>query len=247
MTFKAGDLIGYAYGAGGSEAGGGGAWDFGAYDTTYVNQVANQRRYVEGRMSQSLHTICPFDYFGDILKTRCTYCSGLPIKGSLPVPSAQRRNGTCSERRRVRGSRRRILVLPRQNSQWRLRPTTGFTSQESVGTEDNFGQLDMVRPRTDDHIALLRRRWPLVLSRNSGRGHGVGSRHRNWQLSKLFTGRRDCLLSLGWSPAVIPVLIQFRVAAERTSQPWPEREFELKLRPRCNICEPMAIPGGLVL
>ncbi|MCI0809148.1 MAG: hypothetical protein J4N63_08335 [Chloroflexi bacterium] len=65
ITFKAGELIGYANGAGGQ-----GAWDFGVYDTTYTNQFANQERYVKGNMGQLLHTVCPYDYFTEPLKSQ---------------------------------------------------------------------------------------------------------------------------------------------------------------------------------
>ncbi|MCH7971549.1 MAG: hypothetical protein IH960_11000 [Chloroflexi bacterium] len=65
ITFEAGELIGYANGAGGQ-----GAWDFGVYDTTYTNQFANQERYVKGNMGQLLHTVCPYDYFTEPLKSQ---------------------------------------------------------------------------------------------------------------------------------------------------------------------------------
>ena len=63
--FEAGELIGYSVGAGGR-----GAWDFGAYDTTHTNQFANHERYVLGMMGQSLHTVCPYDYFIEPLKSQ---------------------------------------------------------------------------------------------------------------------------------------------------------------------------------
>ncbi|MCH8911851.1 MAG: hypothetical protein IH867_14085 [Chloroflexi bacterium] len=65
IAFEAGELIGYANGAGGQ-----GAWDFGVYDTTYTNQFANQERYVKGNMGQLLHTVCPYDYFTEPLKSQ---------------------------------------------------------------------------------------------------------------------------------------------------------------------------------
>ena len=65
MLFEAGELTGYANGAGGQ-----GAWDFGAYDTTYTNQFANQERYIESRAKQSIHTVCPYDYFEPSLKSQ---------------------------------------------------------------------------------------------------------------------------------------------------------------------------------
>jgi hypothetical protein len=65
ITFEAGELIGYSVGAGGR-----GAWDFGAYNTTHTNQFANQERYVLGMMGQSLHTVCPYDYFTEPLKSQ---------------------------------------------------------------------------------------------------------------------------------------------------------------------------------
>ena len=39
------------------------------YDTTHTNLFANQERYVKGNMSQSLHTVCPYDYFTEPLKS----------------------------------------------------------------------------------------------------------------------------------------------------------------------------------
>jgi hypothetical protein len=62
ITFEAGELIGYAYGAGNI-----GLWDFGAYDTTVTIQHANQARDAAGRGD---HTVCPYDYFGDPLKSQ---------------------------------------------------------------------------------------------------------------------------------------------------------------------------------
>ena len=65
ITLKAGELIGYANGAGGQ-----GAWDFGVYDTTFTNQFANQERYIESNAKQSIHTVCPYDYFEPDLKSQ---------------------------------------------------------------------------------------------------------------------------------------------------------------------------------
>ncbi|MDA1280091.1 MAG: hypothetical protein O3B95_08635 [Chloroflexi bacterium] len=65
IRLEAGELIGYTIGAGGQ-----GAWDFGAYDTTFTNRFANQERYVAGHMNQSIHTVCPYDYFEEPLKTQ---------------------------------------------------------------------------------------------------------------------------------------------------------------------------------
>jgi hypothetical protein len=65
ITLKAGELIGYANGAGGQVA-----WDFGAYDTTFTNQFANQERYIESNAKQSIHTVCPYDYFEPDLKSQ---------------------------------------------------------------------------------------------------------------------------------------------------------------------------------
>jgi hypothetical protein len=58
IPLMAGELIGYTSGAGGV-----GPWDFGAYDLTFTNQFANQERYEKGGMKQSLHTVCPYEYF----------------------------------------------------------------------------------------------------------------------------------------------------------------------------------------
>ncbi len=65
ISFQAGELIGYTVGAGGF-----GAWDFGAYDLTYTNQFANQERYEIGHMTQSIHAVCPYDYFEEPLKSQ---------------------------------------------------------------------------------------------------------------------------------------------------------------------------------
>lgn len=62
IEIEAGELIGYSIGAGGQ-----GAWDFGAYDLTHSNKFANQDRYVTA--VQSLHTVCPYEYFVEPLKT----------------------------------------------------------------------------------------------------------------------------------------------------------------------------------
>jgi hypothetical protein len=64
LPMKAGELIGYTSGAGGI-----GPWDFGAYDLTFTNQFANQDRYVKGGMTQTLHTVCPYEYFGEPLRS----------------------------------------------------------------------------------------------------------------------------------------------------------------------------------
>jgi len=64
IHFEAGELIGYANGAGGV-----GPWDFGAYDLTFTNKFANQERYVKGGMSQLLHTVCPYEYFAELLRS----------------------------------------------------------------------------------------------------------------------------------------------------------------------------------
>lgn len=62
---KAGEIIAYTVGAGGQ-----GPWDFGAYDLTYTNQFANQERYEKGRMAQSIHTVCPYEYFDEPLSSQ---------------------------------------------------------------------------------------------------------------------------------------------------------------------------------
>jgi len=64
IEFEAGEIIAYTVGAGGQ-----GPWDFGAYDLTYTNQFANQERYEKGRMSQSIHTVCPYEYFDEPLSS----------------------------------------------------------------------------------------------------------------------------------------------------------------------------------
>ena len=63
LEFKAGDLIGYSIGAGGR-----GAWDFGAYNTTHTNKFVNQERYVAQFMGQSINAVCPYDHFESPLK-----------------------------------------------------------------------------------------------------------------------------------------------------------------------------------
>jgi hypothetical protein len=65
IELKAGELIGYSVGAGGQ-----GAWDFGVYDLTHVNTFGNQERYDKGKMRQSIHTVCPYDYFTEPLKSQ---------------------------------------------------------------------------------------------------------------------------------------------------------------------------------
>lgn len=69
VTFKAGELIGYV---------GEGTWDFGASDTTHINQFANQQRYVELSNGQALYQICPYDYFSDPLKSQMYALFGDP-------------------------------------------------------------------------------------------------------------------------------------------------------------------------
>jgi hypothetical protein len=61
VKFEAGELIGYV---------GEGTWDFGASDTTRINQFANQQRYVELSNGQSLHQVCPYDYYDEPLKSQ---------------------------------------------------------------------------------------------------------------------------------------------------------------------------------
>jgi hypothetical protein len=65
IPFEAGELIGYTAGAGGI-----GPWDFGAYDLTFTNQFANQERYVKGGLRQTLHTVCPYEYFTEPLRSQ---------------------------------------------------------------------------------------------------------------------------------------------------------------------------------
>ncbi len=65
IEFKAGEVIAYTVGAGGQ-----GPWDFGAYDLTYTNRFANQERYEKGRMTQSIHTVCPYEYFDEPLRSQ---------------------------------------------------------------------------------------------------------------------------------------------------------------------------------
>jgi hypothetical protein len=79
ITFEAGELIGYANGAGGI-----GAWDFGAYVLTYTNRFANQERYVQGGMRQSIHTVCPYDYFIEPLKSQLCALFGTHDQRILP-------------------------------------------------------------------------------------------------------------------------------------------------------------------
>lgn len=79
ITFEAGELIGYSVGAGGF-----GAWDFGAYDLTYTNRFANQERYEAGYMTQSLHTVCPYDYFEEPLKSEMYALFGTHDQRLLP-------------------------------------------------------------------------------------------------------------------------------------------------------------------
>ena len=61
VTFEAGELIGYA---------GEGTWDFGASDTTHINQFANQSRYIGTAYQGALHQICPYDLYDDPLKSQ---------------------------------------------------------------------------------------------------------------------------------------------------------------------------------
>jgi hypothetical protein len=65
IELEAGELVGYSNGAGGK-----GAWDFGAHDLTHTNQFANQERYIAGHMGQSIHAVCPYDYFVEPLKSQ---------------------------------------------------------------------------------------------------------------------------------------------------------------------------------
>ena len=79
IELKAGELIGYSVGAGGQ-----GAWDFGAYDLTYFNTFANQERYKKGGMKQSIHTVCPYDYFTEPLKSQMYALLGTHDQRILP-------------------------------------------------------------------------------------------------------------------------------------------------------------------
>jgi hypothetical protein len=79
ITFKAGEIIGYTVGAGGE-----GPWDFGAYDLTYTNQFANQERYEKGYMTQSLHTVCPYEYFEEPLSSQLLALLGTHGQQILP-------------------------------------------------------------------------------------------------------------------------------------------------------------------
>lgn len=77
IEVKAGELIGYSVGAGGR-----GAWDFGAYDLTHRNNFANQERYEFAK--QSLHTVCPYDYFDEPLKSEMYALFGTHDQRLLP-------------------------------------------------------------------------------------------------------------------------------------------------------------------
>ncbi len=79
IRFEAGELIGYTVGAGGF-----GAWDFGAYDLTFTNQFANQERYEKGHMNQSIHTVCPYEYFEEPLKGQMYELFGTHDQRLLP-------------------------------------------------------------------------------------------------------------------------------------------------------------------
>jgi len=61
VAFEAGELIGYV---------GEGTWDFGASDTTHINQFANQSRYVGTAHQGALHQICPYDYYDEPLNSQ---------------------------------------------------------------------------------------------------------------------------------------------------------------------------------
>ena len=65
IEFKAGEIIGYSEGAGDQ-----GPWDLGAYDMTFTNKFANQERYEQTRNSQSLHAVCPYEYFEEPLRSQ---------------------------------------------------------------------------------------------------------------------------------------------------------------------------------
>ena len=87
LEFKAGDLIGYSIGAGGR-----GAWDFGAYDTTHTNSFANQERYEEQFMSQSIHAFCPYDYYTSPLREQMKALFGTHDRkpASFPCTTTER-------------------------------------------------------------------------------------------------------------------------------------------------------------
>ena len=88
ITFEAGELIGYTDG---------GTWDFGAFDTTHVNQFANQERYSRTRFSQAVHEICPYDYYDDSLKSQFYALFGNPGGDRVAVSD-------CSPAKDVLGS-----------------------------------------------------------------------------------------------------------------------------------------------
>lgn len=79
IEFKAGEIVAYTVGAGGQ-----GPWDFGAYDLTYVNKFANQERYERGYMTQSIHTVCPYEYFGEPLRSQMLALLGTHGQKILP-------------------------------------------------------------------------------------------------------------------------------------------------------------------
>ncbi|MBT4126519.1 MAG: hypothetical protein HOJ22_01985 [Chloroflexi bacterium] len=79
IEFKAGEIVAYTVGAGGQ-----GPWDFGAYDLTFTNQFANQERYEIGQMSQSLHTVCPYEYFDEPLSSQMLALLGTHGQQILP-------------------------------------------------------------------------------------------------------------------------------------------------------------------
>ncbi|MCH7740864.1 MAG: hypothetical protein IIC93_12070 [Chloroflexi bacterium] len=78
LQFKAGDVVGFTMGAGGTVAGGvGGAWDFGVYDTGNLNIFANPERFANGP-NDSLHSVCPYDQFEDPLRAEYYGLFGSP-------------------------------------------------------------------------------------------------------------------------------------------------------------------------
>jgi hypothetical protein len=75
VTFEAGELVGYVVE---------GTWDFGASDTTHINQFANQSRYIGTAHQGALDQICPYDYYDEPLKSQFYSLFGDP-GGTLGV------------------------------------------------------------------------------------------------------------------------------------------------------------------
>jgi len=95
VEFKAGDLIAYSNGTTS------GVWDFGVSNSTYENNFVNINRYRNDPQDyEELHSVCPFKYFEDSVKSKyeSLYAlqTGQPYKGATCRSASRDVAGTLS-------------------------------------------------------------------------------------------------------------------------------------------------------